>query len=309
MLPPSSQLASLHRTVNDFTSLQRLRTGSFELKPSVTDLRTAIVRTAEAALPMARVPCSLWVQPATPTHAYLDALRLGQCIINACTNAAKHARLNVRVAVWCIGATAAAEDAVLDAEAALVQSQRRHGSASRRRSSSMSVSAPQPLHGTHVVQVVQPASAPSAAGGAGIASSGAAASAPSLVRVGSGSGSSEGSAGSASSAGTLESIGSGREGDLAQAVLSAAAAAEAPWAFDVFALPTDAWHDGKGPQLPFVLQSIARDELAPDSAIRRSVALGGLAPLTMQRDMLAVGGRPHAGSTEAPLSSTHPLRG
>lgn len=64
--------------------------------------------------------------------------------------------------------------------------------------------------------------------------------------------------------------------ELTRAAAASAAAADGTWCFDVSSLPQEAWHDGKAPQLPFLLQTAGLDALPGSSALAHTVPSGEL---------------------------------
>lgn len=93
----------LHQVVNDFTDLQRLRSGRFELQPRPFEVRPLLVRCSQLHAPMARVPFMCAIDPAVQEVAWLDPVRITQILSNGLTNACKHAvtpGADIRVFAW-----------------------------------------------------------------------------------------------------------------------------------------------------------------------------------------------------------------
>lgn len=80
----------LHQVINDFTDLQRLRTGRFIMTPRPVELMPFLRAAIDLHKPMARVPLELAVDPAIVGVALVDPTRLQQLLSNGLSNACKH---------------------------------------------------------------------------------------------------------------------------------------------------------------------------------------------------------------------------
>ncbi|RYE84741.1 MAG: HAMP domain-containing histidine kinase, partial [Methanosarcinales archaeon] len=97
----------LHQVVNDFTDLQRLHTGRFELRVQPARLRPLLKRTVDLLSPLAPAHIYLWVHRDVPSQMLIDQLRVQQIVSNGLTNACKYSKpdTDIYVCVWPATAT------------------------------------------------------------------------------------------------------------------------------------------------------------------------------------------------------------